>query len=210
MVKVFLHARLQKLTQLLRHSSDLVARHNRGDPALAESLLDFLDRSAGVCRGLGLHEFEARAVELKAHCLMARRGIDPATLEKHATRRRELEAKTVFRVLMTVSEQLRAAVEQDRQALASAETLLRPLMLAGLQRGIVVAPSPGSRVPAQAGLDALWRHMLADPDLGLAAKQLAMTASLADVVLLLGDLLSATAPAPRRTRAKPPADPPGQ
>ena len=204
-MKAFLHARLGKLTQLLRHSNDLIGRYNDAEAGLPDRLTQFLDQTAGCCRSLGLHEFEARTVELEARYLMARRGIDPESLEKHATHRRELESKTAFRVLVSLSEQLRAGVEQDRQALASAEAQLRPILLAAVQRGMVVDAGTGSRAPTQAAaLDALWRRLLVDADLGLAAKQLAMIASLPDIVLLMGDLLSAIAPAPRRTRRRKP------
>lgn len=187
----FLHDRLRTLDALLARSSAVLAKYNARDLDLADALTGFLDEAIAAYRTLQRPTAENRLLALKAEYVAARHGTDPTTLARVTTHRRTLERAVALRVLQASAEQVRDDVTHDRQALDGAAALLRPLVLAGIQRGVIAVPWDPSG--GQAALDRLWRDLLAAPELGLAARQVALEASPFDILLLLAGLLEAAA-----------------
>ena len=99
-------------------------------------------------------------------------------------------------MLQQCSEQLRSDCDDDRRQLTDATQQLRPLLLLALQKGLLALPAKPAkaRAPARAvsqkAVQALWRSVLATPDMGLAARQLALQLSATDIELLLIGLIA--------------------
>ena len=201
----FLHQRLQALAGLQAASSAMLAKYNRLDLDLAPALSAFLDQAVQGYRALGLASAENRLLALQAQTVSAAQGTHPDTLERVASHRRELQRAVALRVLQHSAEQLRGDIERDQRQLDDTRAQLRPMVLLALQLGLVTLR--GRQPPALARLEALWRAMLAHTDLQLAARQLAMQASVHDVLLLLAGLLEAARGSvpPRPAPPAPPA-----
>ena len=185
----FLHQRLQALAGLQAASSAMLAKYNRLDLDLAPALSAFLDQAVQGYRALGLASAENRLLALQAQTVSAAQGTHPDTLERVASHRRELQRAVALRVLQHSAEQLRGDIERDQRQLDDTRAQLRPMVLLALQLGLVTLR--GRQPPALARLETLWRAMLAHADLQLAARQLAMQASVHDVLLLLAGLVEA-------------------
>ena len=185
----FLHQRLQALAGLQAASSAMLAKYNRLDLDLAPALSAFLDQAVQGYRALGLASAENRLLALQAQTVSAAQGTHPDTLERVTSHRRELQRAVALRVLQHSAEQLRGDIERDQRQLDDTRAQLRPMVLLALQLGLVTLR--GRQPPALARLETLWRAMLAHPDLQLAARQLAMQASVHDVLLLLAGLVEA-------------------
>jgi len=195
-MKAFLHERVQTWLQLQRQVSDLIIRFNAGRPDVGEALPGLLDHAAQAFATHGLSNTQARVLELRAQLLMAERGIDPSTLVRQSSRRRELSARFTFRVLMAMSEQLRDSLQQDDSTLAGARQQLAPILLAGMQTGFVASAGLDIDAPSQAAIGMFWRAALTDVSLGMAARQVALMIILPDIVLLLWDLIAALSAVP--------------
>ena len=126
---------------------------------------------------------------LQAEFVSAGQGVNPMTLERVTSHRREMQRAIALRVLQRSAEQLRADLERDARGLADAGAQLRPLLLAAMQKGLV-RPRRGKPM-SQAQFHRLWRAVLGEPDLALAARQVAMQLSVYDIHLLLADLIDA-------------------
>ena len=83
--------------------------------------------------------------------------------------------------------QLRTDYEQVTQTLNEARIQLRPIVLLAMQKGLI----PQHKQISQHQLDELWRSLLKEPDIVLAARQVAMQISLFDIQLLLSELITA-------------------
>ena len=188
----FLHDRLQAMERLLARSSEMLAKYNRLDLDLAPALTEFLDQAIAGYHALNRAEVQNQLLALKAEFVSAGQGTHPLTLEKVTSRRREMVRAIALRVLQKSAEQLRADIERDAGLLANAGAQLRPIVLAAIQKGLI--PLGQAKPVNQKQLDKLWRALLADSDLQLAARQVAMQVSVYDIQLLLADLIQAARP----------------
>lgn len=188
----FLHERLRATEALLAVSSKVLAKHNRLDLDLAPALTAFLDQTIAAYRALNRTSAENQLLALQAEHVSASQGVNPLTLERVTSHRREMQRAIALRVLQRSAEQLRADLERDAKLLADAAAQLRPILLAAMQKGLV-RPRVGKPM-SQAQLDRLWRAVLNEPDLSLPARQVAMQVSVYDIQLLLADLIDAATP----------------
>lgn len=185
----FLHARIQALERLLAQSSVVLDKYNRLDLDLAAALTACLDEAIDTYRALQRSSAENEWLALKAQFVSAEHGVHPVTMERVVGHRRELLRAVALRVLQHSAEQLRGGIAQDRQRLDDAVAQLRPIVLLAFRQGLI---TPRTRVPMSAArIEALWHALLREPDIALAARQLAMQVSVHDIHLLLSDLVTA-------------------
>lgn len=185
----FLHHRLQQLERLLERSSAVLIQYNRLDLDLATALTDFLDEATTLYRTLNRTSTENELLALKAQFVSAEHGTHPLTLERVTSHRRDMLRAIALRVLQQSAQQLRTDAEQAAQALDGARKQLLPIVLLAMQKGLI--PQPQGEPVSQGQLEELWRKLLDDPDIQLAARQVAMQTSLFDIHLLLSDLITA-------------------
>ena len=193
-MRTFLHDRAQHLLRLMVVCNDLFKKYNDRHFNLAAELEDFLSEVARGYSEFGLKDVEGRILALKAELNTAHRGINPFTFQGVPGRRRELESTVSFKVLQILSEQIRSDMEQVEKELQDGRALLVPLVLAAVQLGFI--PDPTATSSNAQAIDALWRKIAAQPEIGLAAKRVALTLSFPDILLLLEDLLADLDPPP--------------
>jgi hypothetical protein len=185
----FLHNQLQQLLQLLEHSSIVLKKYNQFDLDLSESLIGFLDGAITTYQALNLPTIENEMLLLKAQFVSAQHGTHPLTLERVNTHKRELIRAITLRLLQQSSLQLRTAIERAEDTLNEGRAQLRPLVLLAMQKGLITQNL--SKEVSQQQLDDLWRGLLNEPDLQLAARQISMQLSPYDIQLLLAELINA-------------------
>lgn len=185
----FLHHQLRQLQQLVEHSSVVLEKFNRFDLDLAESLIGFLDEATTLYRALNQPIIENEMLVLKAQFVSAQHGTHPLTLERVNSHRRELIRAITLRLLQQSSLQLRTAIERDKETLNEGRAQLRPIVLLAMQKGLITQSQ--SKEISQQQLDDLWRGLLNEPDIQLAARQISMQISLYDIQLLLSELINA-------------------
>jgi phospholipase/lecithinase/hemolysin len=185
----FVHDRLQKLERLLERSNTALTKYSRLDIDLAAALTELLDEAIGHYKTANRADIENELLTLKALHTSAQRGVDPISLERVTTHRRDMQRAIALRVLQQSAQRLRADYSQDQQALADGGALLRPIVLQAMHKGLIDGLS--RRTLTQQQLDDLWQTMLSEPEIQLAARQVAMLLSPIDIQLLLGDLIAA-------------------
>ena len=185
----FLHERVRTLDGLVARSNAVLSKYNSADLDVAAALIDFLDETIAVYHALNQATVENRMLVLKAECVTASQGTNPLTFERVTTNRRAMQRAVALRVLQVSAEQLRADVERDTKQLADASGQLRPIVLAAIQKGLVDVSRCAPR--DHPDLERLWRDLLADDDIQLAARQVALQVSVHDIQLLLVTLLDA-------------------
>ena len=184
----FLHDRLQKLGQLLDSSNQALRLHAARDLGINEATAAVLDQAGTAYRGMGSSSGENEMLALKAQFALACDGVHPLSLERVASRRREMQRGVALRVLTASAERLRADYDDAERQLAGARERLLPMVLYSLQKGFIVLDPEGSY--SESELNALWESLLDDPESQAAARQVALTVAAADILLLLGDLLA--------------------
>jgi hypothetical protein len=184
----FLHDRLLKLGRLLEGSSTVLGKYNRLDLDLPAALSEFLDKAAAEYRALGRASAENELLALKAQFVSAEHGVDPLTLERVTDHRRVMIRAIALRVLQQSAQRLRSDLDLDAQILADARGQLRPIALLAIRDGLI-PPPPGSSI-SQGQAEELWRTLLNHPEIGVAARQVAMQVSVFDIQLLLVELIA--------------------
>lgn len=195
-MRAFLHGRAQHLLDLMAVCNDLLRKYTERDLGLGASLADFLGSAAKTYADIGRQDVQGRILLLKAELNTAHRGINPFTFQVVTGRRRELEATVSFKILQAVSEQIASDLGKGEDELRDGRAMLVPVVLAAVQRGFIPDPD-GINNNVQA-IDTLWRRLSADPEIGLAAKRVALALSPPDIVLLLEAMLADLAPPPMR------------
>lgn len=199
---VFLHDRLRRLSLLIDRANAVLARFNSGDLGLAEALTDLLDEAIASYHALGRSREENELLVWKAQWTSARQGVDPLRHERVIGHRRALERAIALHVLQSSARRLRDDAARDEAALSEAQTQLQPIVLLALQRSLLTPAEIAANGPQLPGR--LWRSVLDDMDLSPAARQVAMRIHLADIELLLAELLATLATPPA---AAPPVHP---
>jgi hypothetical protein len=183
----FLHQRLHRLEELLQSADSALRASSSHDPDLLDLAAAHLGDAGAVYAQLGISDAENQMVALAAQVAGASDGVNPLTLERVSSRRREMQRIVVLHVLQVSSERLRGDYADVRRSLELLRDRLTPLALYALQRGLVL-PAPGSE-PTQADLETLWQALTDDPESRQATQQIAISATSADVLLMLGELL---------------------
>jgi hypothetical protein len=185
-MRPFLHERLLRLEDVLELSSAALRAYTALELNLAATVVRFLDGGSLAYRELGLPDGENDLLALQAQFTAARGGLHPVTLERVLRNRRELERAVALQVLQAGSARLRADRAGARQALDDAQERLLPIVAVGIQKGLLTGTGD---------LEACWLALTGDPDIQPAARPIAMTVSLPDILIVLGDLLAPLTPA---------------
>lgn len=176
------------MLRLMVICNELLKKYNDRHFNLVLELAEFLGEAATTYSDFGRKEIEGRILALKAELNTAHRGINPFTFQSVTGRRRELESTVAFKVLQAISQQIGSDLQQGERELQDGRALLVPLVLAAVQRDFIPDPTATSSNPQ--AIEVLWRKVSADPEIGLAAKRVALTLSLPDIVLVVAELLA--------------------
>jgi hypothetical protein len=182
----FLHDRAHRLDLLLTSNSGLLLKYSHHDWDLNRALEAYLADAVEVCKGLSLASTENELAALTAQFESARRGLNPFTMEPVTTRRRSLERAVALHVLTTSGERVRADYGHTHRQLDEGRVQARALLLNALARGVL--RSEELPLADVAAAEALWKRILADQELQLAARQLSMHLHTADITILIYDL----------------------
>jgi len=144
-----------------------------------------LKDSISTYRELGATQRENEMVALRADVVEAYRGVNPLTLERTSTRRRDMQRTVALHVLRVSGDQLRADYREVEASLADLRSQLAPLALYSLQTGIAAT---GEVAPAD--LERIWNLLSQDTKSSAAVKQVEMSFASLDALLVLGDLLA--------------------
>lgn len=180
---------MQQFTGLLRTLIDTFQLYNDRKPELSDSLITLLDSAAATYRERGRAERESATVSMKAEITTALRGVNPITLEKLTVRRHEMQSSIAFRVLQSLESQLRSHLLEATEQLQQAEDLVRQILAAGIQKGLV-SDADIRDTATQDAIETLWRSISSDADIRLAQKRVLLMLSSFDVYLLIDKLLS--------------------
>ena len=183
------HKELQRLGELLRTVVEAFRLYGEQKPELHASLLELLDRAATAYREAGRPERQSHVESLRAELATALRGIDPSTLERPATRRREMQSSIAFKVLQALESSLRGSFQQATETLERGESLVSQIVIAGIQKGLIDEATIRDATTQEA-LESLWRSLAADADIALGQKRTLLLVSPVDVHLLLDDVLA--------------------
>lgn len=119
----------------------------------------------------------------------ARRGVNPATLVKIKTGRREQLAANCFAVITQVTGLLIKEYEGINQTFLEANRLLEPTILSAVQAGLLSEADLTAAKINPAASEALFEGLAAHPDLNQVRRRILLLVSRQDAGLLLFDLL---------------------
>jgi hypothetical protein len=183
----FLHLRLQRIESLLHSADDALRASTERSLSAVDVAVAHLADAGTVYADLGIPDAANQMIGLSAQMAEARSGINPLTLERVSTHRREMERTVALYAVQTSSARLRTDYSDVRRSLDALRAGVSPLALYALQQGMV--PSAPDRSLTQDELEVVWKALCDDPESRSAARQIMANAARTDVLLVLGDLL---------------------
>lgn len=183
----FLYHRMARVVALLNETTALWKRYNSRDLGVDNLLTEHLSRCEDEFKNLSLPQAENECASLKGLWTVALDGVDPFKREPVDARKRSMRRVAAFHVMEALSLRLREMHEQARTSLDGSRTQLQAILLAAFQSGWIDMSALDE--PSTAQLEALWSDLRNRPTLASAARQVAMTCSVPDVMLLLQDVL---------------------
>jgi len=185
----FLHLRMQRIEGLLQSADAALRASAERSLSAVDAAAAHLAEAGSTYDELGIPDAANQMIELSAQMAEARSGINPLTLERVATRRREMERTVALYAVQTSSTRLRSDYSDVRRSLEALREGLSPLALYAIQQGMV--PTTPDRSLTQEELEAVWQALRDDPESRPATRQVLANAARTDVLLVLGDLLDA-------------------
>lgn len=185
----FYYSQVNKLMGALNALEKVTVQYINRAFDLPASLLEWLDHTVQAYKDIGQLERESQLLLLKAEMVTAQRGINPATLEKQSTHRNELQYNTAFRIMQAAEALLRTDLGSKMEKLREAEDLVRQVVIAGFQEGIITQEKI-MKAKKQSHLEALWAELSIDPNISLGQTRILLLISKYDVWIMLGDLLA--------------------
>lgn len=182
----FLYHQLQLLQQAIERSNAVLVKYNGLALDLSVALTEFLDEAITIYHTLNQATAENELLALKAQVVSAEQGVHPLTLERVTSHRRAMFRGVALLVLQQSTLKLRTDTEQITQKLNEGRMQLRPIVLLAMQKSLI----PQSEQINQNQIEDLWRKLLEEPEIQLAARQIAMQLSLLDIHFLLLELIS--------------------
>lgn len=120
----------------------------------------------------------------------ARRGVDPETLVKTKTGRRELLASNCFSVVAEVTALLVKDYDGVQTTFQEANHLLEPTILSAVQTGLLTEADLAAGKASHSAGETLFDALSAQPELNQVRRRILLLVSRQDAGLLLFDLLN--------------------
>jgi hypothetical protein len=124
---------------------------------------------------------------LKAEFATSQRGINPYTLAKAAEGRRGLRKMVAFKILQDVGIMLRQDLGRIETQLKDARQMIEQIVLSAVQTGSLTPDQIEQSVSSEA-LETIWNGLGNEPTLSAAQKKVLLSASIHDVVIMLGEI----------------------
>lgn len=185
----FLHGRVEALEQVLESANSVLACYAGPDMGEGTGLAgELLDLASTTYRNLGMTTAANEILTLATKVQQARSGIDPRNGLRVAVHRREMQQAVCFEAVREACTRWRLDHDRAQRLIEQLRERLMPLVEYAFDARLVPKPRAGL-APSQAQLEAVWRSLLDDVKAGPAARQVSMSASVADIQIVLGDLV---------------------
>src|SRR5687767_6329997 len=162
----FYYNEISRLNGVLQELNAVMEKYSTRDFDLVESLLQWLNNAIKVYKEQGYAEKESQLQSLKAEVVTAQRGYHPVSLEKVMVQRQEMKYTAVFKVLQCAEQQLRGDVAVGKERLEEAGNLVRQVIIAGIQNGMITQEMIG-KIKTQADIEATWQALSKDANIAL-------------------------------------------
>lgn len=184
----FHHQIRHDLAALLGALNNVTEKYSRKDYNTDAALRELLNRVNADYKDKGLPDRESQLQLLRAEWTAAEKGLDPCTLEKVTVRRGEMKSAAMLKVLRGLEAVLREDYTASRAKLEEAAAMIGQIIIAGYQEGIIDDKRLLS-VNTETEYLQLWKALGADANIALGQKRVLTMVSMADVFLLLEEVV---------------------
>ncbi len=178
---------LEEIQSLLLRVPKLIGDLERRDPNFLGAVKEWLTQMEQVLLNNRL-PVAAEVAVLRGVLIGAERGVmPPGMVFRGRPTARKIKDASAADVLRKAEELVANAIRGDAAQFAEGERLARQLVTVAQRKGLVPAASRADRHAEM--LNAIWRALIADPDLGPATTHLAGLVGTYDALILLDRML---------------------
>lgn len=189
MPRIFLHYQQQELVKFIEESISLGELYGERSYAFDDVFKKHITSIESYFQQVGCTSERSEIDRLKLYIITAQKGINPSTLEKIKTGRRENIWIASYHCLTQSSEILQRALDAIDQKLKEARISIEQIILTVLQNKMLSA----DQLSAYQGMEkseVLWKELCKNDQISLLDKKLKMTITHQDIYILLDKTIS--------------------
>ena len=179
----FYHNDREKLLSSIAEFNRAANSFNASELNVLSVFEALLQSVISMYHNLGLSHRESRIQACATEFSMALQGINPATLARQTTNRREMVKTFIGKNLQQVEGILQEDLQATDEKINTASLLMGQIVVAAVQQAIIKDSDLAGAI-TQSAAEKLWSTMKTDPNLALGQKRLALQVSPPDVLLL--------------------------
>ena len=186
---IFLHFKKKNLEDFSQQLMLLNFEYNKRTFEFGSKFESFFVALQDFFHQIGETNKESRVSQLSIYYETAQKGINPNTLNKLKTGRRENEWISAFYCLTNLSELLQDSLDDVNRTMDESREILSQLILSALQNSIITNP----HLQLAGDIDKikeLWLQLIQNQQIDLVDKKLSISITKNDIYILIDDIFT--------------------
>jgi hypothetical protein len=184
----FLHKEINEVRDWQQKLIRIYDLYIQKDFGLESGLQIFLNDLIQYYKDQHIESSVTWAQGLLSEFLTAKKGIHPFSLERISTRRHELLMTTCYKIIQNINDKFLAQMQKLQQTQQEAETLLKQILLGGIQLQILT-PEMIHQADNQVKCAAIWQTMMSvNNGMQQLTRSLSLMVSTADVCMIMENM----------------------
>ncbi len=184
----FLHKEINEVRDWQQKLIRIYDLYIQKDFSLESALQIFLNELIQYYKDQQIESSVTWAQGLLSEFLTAKKGIHPFSLERISSRRHELLMTTCYKILQNINDKFLAQMQKLLQTQQEAETLLKQILLGGIQLQILT-PEMIHQADNQVKCAAIWQTMMSvNNGMQQLTRNLSLMVSTTDVCMIMENM----------------------
>jgi len=183
-MKTLIHYKLQRIEELINKLLVLNKLYISRSFTFDTELLSFMEECETLFEQLGENSNKSKVSQLTVYFEIAKKGVNPLTLEKLRTGKRENSWIAAFHVLDNMSTILQDSIDKIEFELNQSRELIEQVVLSAIQSKMI-SESEIKELSKQESLQMLWKKLTDNEQVKLVERKLKLTVTQDDIFILL-------------------------
>ncbi|HFU74631.1 MAG TPA: hypothetical protein ENK88_00210 [Campylobacterales bacterium] len=182
-MKTFIHYKKQRLETLLNNLNELNELYIKRSFSFQETLFNFLQETIEFYEQIGENSSSSKVSQLNIYLETAKKGINPQTLEKLKTGKRENLWIASYHILDELSSLLQNNLLTLELEITQARELVEQVILSAIQSKLIT-DSNLKELTSQDKIIDLWKNLSKNEQIKLIEKKLKLSITQDDIIIL--------------------------
>ena len=182
-MKTLIHYQQKQIKELIEQLILLNGLYAKRSFSFEQQLIEFLENSLKLFEQMNKSSQSAKISELRIYLETAQRGINPQTLQRLKTGKRENLWIASFHILEEISHLLQDAIEEVDEKIDQARELIEQVILLAIQSKLI-GDEDLKKLQHQEQIAQLWSRLSQNEQVNLIDKRLKLSITGEDIIIL--------------------------